>query len=222
VFCASDLDFAMVDPSEVRANEFKILRAQAIENYAAIEQALASLFTNLLGTSRDKGGVVFFRITNASSRNKIISALLKKAQGDKYNAVWHGENGVPGLIVLIRQLDQARNELVHWHMVHKVYAKDDGAVTREPVLRPPNFWDRNPDTPEIDEPILSAFVAKADFVSRALNMLNALIEDTGFLTNVEIPWPQIFCQPIVYPPPDTHPLSRNYIGLRTPPPASEV
>jgi hypothetical protein len=211
-----------VDPGEARDIKFKILRAQAIENYANVEQSLASLFSALLGTTPDKGGVVFFRITNASSRNKIISALLKKSQGDKYNPVWHGEKGVDGLLLLIRNLDQSRNEIVHWHMVQKIYAKEDGSITRIPALRPPNFWDRNPATPEIDEPILLDFIAKADFVYRALNILHVLITEVNLAVwNAEIPWQQIFSQPIAYPPPDTHPLSQNYAARQNPRPASE-
>jgi hypothetical protein len=30
-------------------------------------------------------------------------------------------------------------------------------------------------------------------------------------------WPEIFAQPVTYPPPETHPLFPNYKGLETPP-----
>jgi hypothetical protein len=202
-------------------NKFHALRAQAIEQYANVEQSLASLFSALLGTTPDKGGVVFFRITNASSRNKMITALLKKSQGDRYDAFWHGTKAGDGLLLLIRHLDQARNEIVHWHMVHKIYPREDGGITRMRALSPPNFWNMTAGTRSIDVGQLIAFIEKADFVHRALNIFHALITESNLsVWAAEIPWQQIFEQPIAYPPPDTHPLSRNYTALQNPPQAS--
>jgi len=69
---------------------FLVERANAIERYAQVEQALSLLFSDLLGTTFDLGGIVFFRVTNASARNAIIESLLEKRHGTTYEAYWHG------------------------------------------------------------------------------------------------------------------------------------
>lgn len=56
---------------------FLLARAQAIDAYAQVERWLNFLFSNLLGTPHDIGGIVFFRITNSSSRLAIIDFFSK-------------------------------------------------------------------------------------------------------------------------------------------------
>ncbi len=73
------------------AIELHVWRARAIQAYASVEQALSMLFSYLLGTSPDYGGIVFFRLTNTHSRNSILDQLLTKRHGGQFKVYWHGE-----------------------------------------------------------------------------------------------------------------------------------
>ena len=86
--------FVMVEldlgKSADNAGDFLILRAKAIDEYAQLEQAMAFLFAALARTERDVASLIFFRITNASSRNRIIEDLIKRRFGDACNHFWFG------------------------------------------------------------------------------------------------------------------------------------
>jgi hypothetical protein len=101
-----------IDP----AQSLQLARAAVIEGYAGVEESLASLFAALLGAWPHHAAVVFWRLTNTSSRNKIIEQLLTSRFGTQFDSYWHGQKHVGGLFTLIRQLDQTRNELVHWRV----------------------------------------------------------------------------------------------------------
>jgi hypothetical protein len=206
----------------VRDGKLQLARAFAIEGYAKVERSLSLLFASLLGTSLDKAGVVFFRITNTHSRNTILETLLQKAHGDKFRVYWQGTRTESGLFTLIRQLDQRRNELVHWHVLNEIAIAETSHTSRE-VLKPPNFWNRPTDTQSISVEDLAAFILKADFVHRSLNMFHMATSDMFQITEAERePWLRIFEQPVSYPPPDTHPLSPNYREPETPPQSSQA
>ena len=116
---------AIIDLGEGASNTlpFLVERARAIDSYARVEHSLSSLFADLLGTHRDIGGIVFFKITNASARNAMIESLLEKKHGATYEAFWSGIPNTPnkrGLFTLVRQLDQTRNEIIHWTTVNSV------------------------------------------------------------------------------------------------------
>lgn len=167
-----------VDLSTLRVpNALPLLieRARAINAYASIETALSTLLAQLLGTDDESAAIVFFRLPNARSRNAIIEALLKKRHQATYDIYW---NGVPktadnrGLFDLIRELDQRRNEIIHWHTSNYIRI-EDGGVVAEAQLTPPNFWTRS-DHPRLTDNDLRAFSAKADFVSRSVVMFYAV------------------------------------------------
>ena len=75
------------------------------------------------------------------------------------------------------------------------------------TLNPPNFWNRTENTPSMTIEQLSGFAEKADFVHRSLNMFFAVTVLKGLPAEQLQPWLDIFHQPVVYPPPDIHPLS---------------
>jgi hypothetical protein len=97
----------------------QLARANAINAYASVEQSLCRVFGHLLRTDLDRAAIVFYSITNTHARNRIIDGLLEKRHGTTYEAYW---NGIPntqnrrGMFTTIRQLDQSRNEIVHWHI----------------------------------------------------------------------------------------------------------
>ncbi len=178
--------------------ELLVARANAIQAYATLEQSLCSIFAHCLEAKPDKAGIVFFRLSNARSRNYILEQLLKRTYGDTYSQFWSSSARIIG------SLDHERNEIVHWQtMIHV------GDAPTTASLVPPNFWTFNSLTPQKTPEHLRAFSAKADFMSRLLNMFHALI--TGMLkgADAEQPWLDICQQEVVYPPPDNHPLSRT-------------
>jgi hypothetical protein len=207
-----------------RDGKMQIARALAIEEYTMVESNLARLFAALLGTADRKGSIVFFALLNARSRNSTLESLLQEQHGNKYDAYWYGEPGragkpkTPGLITLIRQLDDERNRIVHWHPVQKI----DGTKSSE-VLLPPHFWHRAPTAVPITIESLTAFAQKASFVHRSIAMFYAFTTMQDRLrTDTKQTWLEIFARPALYPPSNTHPLSLNYKAPETPPRSSEA
>jgi hypothetical protein len=190
--------------------EFLTWHAQAIEAYAQLEQSLNGLFAHLLNTSPELASVVFFRVTSSYSRNVIIESLLGKRYPDRFDAYWSGVPNTPnkrGLIHLIKDLDKARNHIVHWHAVLNL-TDEDGKPKASLELRRPNFWfDAISGSLRITDNDLKQFVAKATFAAQSINMFCVYL--SGQVPADELqPWPDIFQKPCTYPPSDTHPLSR--------------
>jgi hypothetical protein len=175
--------------------ELQLARARAIQSFSALEQSLASLFTHLLGTSPDKAGVVFFKISDARARLDILEALLKKAHGATYNLFWNS------IRKLLKDLIQERNQIVHWQTL--IHVGNGPRVT----LTPPNIWDLDGNTPQKSAVDIQAFESKAVFVTKFLNMFLTLI--TGALKQVvgEEPWDVLCREAVIYPPPEGHPLA---------------
>jgi RecB family exonuclease len=96
----------------VNQDVFLVARANAIQAYAKLEFSLSIVFSRLLGTQPDIAGLVFFRITNTYQRNGILEDLKKHRFGNEYNLFWNS------IMKIIRQIDQRRNEIVHWHVVN--------------------------------------------------------------------------------------------------------
>src|SRR5665647_1309473 len=93
-----------------KRDALRIRRGLAIESYARVEQQLADVFSDLLGVHPKLWGVVFFKITNANARDKILETLLKKKFGNEYRAYWHGnDKGEKGLFHHLRSVSQDRN-----------------------------------------------------------------------------------------------------------------
>jgi hypothetical protein len=111
------------------AIELLIWRARAINGYAELEQSLCSLFATLTGSPIDVAATIFYRITNSHSRNGILESLLERKFKTEFDAYWYGIPNTPhkrGLFTLIKQLDQPRNQGVHWHTVANITANEDG------------------------------------------------------------------------------------------------
>jgi hypothetical protein len=183
--------------------ELYVARSHAIEAYAVLENSLASLFTHLSETPTKIGGIIFYRIVNTRSRNTIIEQMLHERRGTDYNAFWNS------VAKLIQGLDQKRNEIIHWHTVQSLAADENGTPISSFNLMPPNFWSFNQRTPVHNAKTLTEFSDECDVVSRGLNMFGAFL--AGQLpAEIEQLWREIFQQPLVYPLPEGHPLSRNY------------
>lgn len=197
-----------------KATELLIWRARAIDAYASVEQSLCLLFGNLLGSPQEFAAVVFYRLTNTHSRNIIIESLIEKRYDTKYQAYWHGIPNTPnrkGLMSLARQLDQRRNEIVHWHTVTHYQSDNNDIQFASVCLMKPDFWTHAFDSQKIETAELIDFVGKADFVSRSIysfttKALGAFRPSPDSTQT----WLDIFQQPCTYPPSDNHPLSRKH------------
>lgn len=175
-------------------DEFWALRGRAIHAYANLEQSLYRLFCLLTGMSADIGGIVFFKITNAQARNKIIEKLFQKKHGTNFNLFRNS------LLERLRPIDQHRNELVHWNTVMELTSQGHGLT-----LLPPAGW--TPDSPSYDSSTFVAFIEKCNFYWRLLNMFTLITSPAASLGTLDTrPWLEIFSRPITYPPPADHPL----------------
>jgi hypothetical protein len=200
--------------SRTEDDELRIARALAIEAYAGVESALVVLLGRLLGTTNDLAAIVFFRITNTSARNAIIEQLLKKTHDTKYDTYWHGQAGasgqrrIPGLFALIQQLDNRRNEIVHWH------SRSSSSSTGEQWddLAPAYYWARAPHLKSITTPDLNDFIEKANFVQKSIFYFCQFTTKPpdvflrAYGRELET-WVNIFQQPATYPPSSDHPLA---------------
>ncbi len=158
------------------------------------------------------GAIVFYRITNTHSRNRIIDELLTARYGKRYDAYWNGTPNTPnstGMFGIIRQLDQSRNEIVHWHVTVRFQPR--GAPTGQPTigLMKPDLWPVtfDQDRRAISSEELRDFCGKAGFVARSLGLFYLKLQ--GSLEpphEAHATWQQIFSQPASYPPPEDHPL----------------
>ena len=148
------------------------------------------------GIERDIVGIVFFEITS-HQRNFILGRLFKKKFGDQYSLFRNS------LTAQLKPIDIVRNEIVHWNTEVQI----GSATNFEVVLRPPNFWDMNENTPQKTKSDLIDFIEKCSFYSRLCNMFYMTMD-----TSLPMPeadkkrWLEIFAQRITYPPPPTHPL----------------
>lgn len=176
------------------------IRGRAINNYALLEQALCRLLWVFTGMRPQAAATLFFKIGNARYRNDALDKLKKQKLNKEYARFWNSA------LSEIGGLDSTRNQIVHWHVATSDN-EPDGHINR--VLRPPNFWARNPDTPELTAGDLMKFMRKAEFIADCLHYFAICITDPNSLGADLSAWLEIFEQPLTYPPPPDHLLSQN-------------
>lgn len=188
-------------PADAR---FKMARADAIDAYSGLEIAFARLFAVVLGTKPDLAGVVLFRVGNSRARNNMIEQLIKRKYGSKHNSYWNS------VFKLVGQLDHTRNEIVHWTINVLPNFNRSGKLTSATVLLvPPNIWDRRRGKQKLTERDLKAFALKCEFAEAAVwsFVMFALAPRNRKRRAV---WLNIFQQPLVYPPPEAHPIRERW------------
>jgi hypothetical protein len=191
------------------SDEFRIARALSIEAYARIESSFTVLLATLLDTKHDIASIIFFEIVNTRARNKIIQSLITRVHGERFNTYWNGQKGQPdkpnkpGLFSLIQQIDEERNQIVHWHPT----GNSSSTGEKWEDLRPAYYWARKPNVGPINTSALNRFIQKANFVYRSVDAFWRFIKKPMFFSEVERDaWSHIFEQPVLYPPPSEHPL----------------
>lgn len=176
----------------------QLARAAAIEAYSDLEQQLSLQFADLMGSPHARASLVFYRITNTFSRNRILQSLLEMEYGARYKKFWGS------LIKLIRQLDHERNKIVHWHIIGGQIDENGKLLDEEepPLLAPHG---------DSDEVCLSAdelweFVEKTEYVRLQAMMFYIFHlrrpSDEDRQANKTY---EAFLQPCLYPPPKDNP-----------------
>jgi hypothetical protein len=204
--------FLSLMPKDGEEIGFVLARSIAVSSYQTLEQSMVLLFSHLLGTPIDYAGVPFFRINNARARDAILERLLKKRYGSQYNIFWNS------IVKDLRSINERRNAIVHWAVSVELYRNDQSELmVKQHALIAPNYWDRNENSLAITIDDMFDFIARCDFYSRLLSIFTLTI---GGQIPWQPPWRDIFQQPVVYPPPDSHPLSLKQRALESPPPPS--
>jgi hypothetical protein len=103
-------------------------RGKAIQAYATLEQSLASLLAFLSDTDPVVAATIFFKVSSADSRCKILEKLFRRKFQDRYNLFRNT------LFDQLRPTDHERNSIVHWNAV----AAFDGGTQASLELRPPD------------------------------------------------------------------------------------
>lgn len=203
--------------TQIDRDTLQAARGPALDAYGVLEQSLLILFCRLLGTPLGPGGIVFFRLINSGLRNRTIEELIAREYGTQFDPFWYGTErpAVTGLMKIIKQVDQRRNEIVHWHPQYE-------HETKRYYLTPPNFWDGNKNRPRIYLADLYEFSAKARFAASLVGKFKWRIvhwkhDDTSDHARA---WQGIFEQPVPYPPGPDHPLYGNWQEWLSPRPPS--
>lgn len=191
----------------------RLARADAIQAYASIETSLCMLMAHLLNTNNNIAGIIFYRIVNTRSRLAILSDLMKTKYGDSYKTFWNS------VVKILRgDIDPRRNEIVHFHVGQHIHVEEESRII-ETYLVPQNYWRSRDDFLRLCD--LVEFNNKCDVISRMLNIFTVF--QMGHMPPSGAgAWHDIFQRPLLYPLPDTHPLSPNYEEQKSPPPPSEA
>lgn len=162
------------------------LRGEAINAYAGIEGSLCGLLALMGDMSNETSKIIFFRIVNTRARYSIIKALKKKKFGNEFEIFWKS------LFKLVAVIDKERNAIVHWHVRRNVQVGGPaGTRTDIELYRTGSEYPQ----PTIREEGLQGFIAKAEFLSSAIQGLRECLaerEEGGDL-------PSKYHQALVYP-----------------------
>jgi len=83
---ATSPNIALEEVSRVLDQDpFWAVRAKAIQSYASLEQSLCGLLAALGNIEPEVAGIIFFKISSADSRNKIIEKLFRRKYQGQYN-----------------------------------------------------------------------------------------------------------------------------------------
>lgn len=191
-----------------------LARAHAIDAYARLENWLCLLLARLLGVDAKIAGIIIYRIANARSRLAVLEALIKESHGREYSTFWNS------LARELKKVDDTRNQIVHWHTQTVAIGEHIPTEPRKTktVLVPANVHARDDNTPVLGEDEINAFIKHADFIGQLIAHFQAYLGGQ-YPEPLRSTLRQIFHEPIVYPPPVSHPLSPKSTehGLTYPP-----
>jgi hypothetical protein len=191
-------------------NRFWAIRGIAIQSYALLEQSLGDLFAGLNDINPIVAGITFFRITSTRARNTILDKFFR----NKYHSQYHLFRN--SLFHHLPDLDNRRNQIVHWNAVNMITREDDGSTIGNLTLRAPFLWAPSATGEQIDTDTLLAFIDKSMFFASIIRMFTSIAihrqHALGFPADFHDAWRDIFQQPITYPPQADHPSVRFFRG----------
>jgi hypothetical protein len=199
--------------SKTRSDPLHLVRGHAIQSYAALEGSLRFLLGTIGEMKPSVATVIFFKITDPRARDGILEKLIKQRFGTQYVTFWNSYAKRLGT------LSHIRNAIVHWNAAFCV--DDNGHEVR--LIPPVAMYDAGPDTPTMRTPDLVDFIKECDFLGRLGIMFNTFLdkEMSAHWTAEQLQtWTDIFQQPLVYPPPSTHPLFQTATAPESQPQSS--
>jgi hypothetical protein len=183
-----------------------LARGVAMNAYAGIEQNLAVLLATFGDMPSDVGHTIFYQIVNTRARLQILKKLKKRKLGNQYDLFWRS------VTEQIKDLDEGRNELAHWHVIPRTPPADWDYVLKSP--RPYGYGGEKELTVEKCE----EFAAHCTVIDFVLNMFWASLNNAPPPTDA---WRDIFQRELVYPPLEGTPLfqmlERRYGPLQASP-----
>jgi hypothetical protein len=201
---------AEVDPIIEKAhNDFALARAEALNNYAALEQSLAGLFSTLMGSQGRpidirKSYLVFAQILSYRHRRVMLTNLIKIEHGDQYDVF------TKSLMKRLTRIEDQRNRVVHWIVLSgtpggkKFDAERDIALHQHPNIFGPDRMTKND---------LVIFSAKSKFLKDLVFSFDMYLKIGPMMPSdpTRTTWPEIFQRPVDYPLQSDHPLFHFHI-----------
>jgi hypothetical protein len=181
------------DPRDI----FYIARAETLNSYALLEQALALLFATTLRTEPSYASLIISKIINTRARNEVVQRIVDHATELRFRPFTNS------LFVCIATVDSLRNQLVHWHVEEK-----DGQFS----LKPADILSQS--QARMSEEEIDELGTKCLFLAAVTRSFSILLSDgrEHFPASRER-----FQQPLVYPPGRDDPLFRYHISSGVPP-----
>lgn len=186
--------------------EFHIARSEALNTYAELERHMAFTFDLLLGTDSRKAFCVFSSVLNTRARLKMLQQLVKLTYPGTTDDPTKYDDFIVGFSEGVGKLDGFRNKLVHWIIEGNHRGEEAFDSSKDIFLadHPDIFKGNKRYLPEILE-----FDGKAKFFSLLIFYFSTYLRHPTDLGNPDkTPWPEIFQQRPVYPPPIGHQLDR--------------
>lgn len=189
------------NPEDVQqfANQhpMEAVRGHAIVVYAEFEQCLCRLFAHLGNVEYAVAGIIFFQISSTKTIYVIIDRLIRKRFGSTYNVFWNQ------CLKDMRAISHTRNKIVHWINSPDISEPNiDGTRTVSAALSPPAMWEVGPGQDKLYMSQIVEFIQKCEVYSRVCNLFTLCV----VLGEVPLPSPNIFLEPLTYPPREDHPL----------------
>lgn len=174
-------------------------RGKAIQGYAQLENALATVLATLGVMPRETALTIFYKIVSTGSRNAILEKLLHKKHGAEFSPFWNE------YLKSLRTIDIKRNEIVHWLAAANMGIDEQNIIHAGVTLFQPAAMDNLGAAQMLMTQDLIDFEKKCGEFSRLASMFSmATNPPAGIDQTVTQPWLDIFRQPFVYPLPANH------------------
>ena len=179
-------------------DEFWALRGQAVHAFGNLEQQLIWLFAAFMNVNIQYANSVFLKIYNASVQRNMLSRLCELRCEPEYTTFFNSYLNIVGHVT------EKRDRIVHWAAA--VVEKDDKFVRWQ--LMYPDYTDStstNARRAPLVNDDLKNFIHKCEFLSRLGSHFHTWIAHPEHRGEHQS-WRDIFVQPVIYPPPNNHPL----------------